>query len=399
MVIWTTVVLDLIGFGIAIPVLPRLAGDKFGLKGFWLGALLATFSLAQFVAARPMGRLSDRIGRKPLIIGSLVGTAVGSLLTAVAPAVWILFLARALDGASGASASVAQAAVGDIASPKQRAKLLGMLGAAFGIGFTVGPAIGALAAWVGDRRTPFFVAAAVAAVNAIAAVFRLPETKPAVGSAAAGSAAAGVVDGSAGGVLGAAVGGAGVGANGALTWRERGLPGLFAVMFLSGLAFSAFESTFSVFTEKRLQFSDVEAGWAFAFVGLVVTIVQGGFIGPAVKRFGELSVLRLALVATGAGMAVMTGVHGWPLLLVALLLLCLGQGLTSPAMSALTVGRIDPSRRAELLGVGQSANSAARVLGPLLGNVAFTHIGTGVPFAGGAVVFGVCAVLMQRRLA
>lgn len=365
--------LDLIGFGIAIPVLPLLAKDRFGLQGFWLGALLATFSLAQLLAARRMGRLSDRYGRKPLIIASLVGTSVGSLLTAIAPAAWVLFLARALDGASGASGSVAQAAVADIAAPADRARLLGLLGAAFGIGFTVGPAIGAVAAAIGGQRAPFYVAAGVAAVNAVAAIVRLPETRKVGGEAIA-----------------PALDAAGAGAR---TWRDGRLPRVFLIMFLSALAFSAFEATFSVFTDERLGFSESQAAWAFAFVGLVVSLVQGGLVGPVVRRFGDLPVLRGAFVATALGLATMTFVDGWPVLLVALTLLCIGQGLAIPSMSALAVGRIAPGVRAEVLGVGQSASAGARVLGPVLGNVAFAHVAVGAPFAVGAAVFAVCVGL------
>jgi DHA1 family tetracycline resistance protein-like MFS transporter len=375
-VIWTTVVLDLVGFGIAVPVLPLLAKDRFGLSGFSLGALLATFSLAQLLAARRMGRLSDRFGRKPLIITSLVGTSIGSLLTAIAPVSWVLFLARAIDGASGASGSVAQAAVADIAAPERRAQLLGMLGAAFGIGFTIGPAIGAVAAGVGGPRAPFYVAAAVAAANAVAAVFRLPETRPAAGPSARTASMSGAE-----------------GQTGARSWREGRLPRLFTIMFLSTIGFSAFEATFSIFTDERLGFSESEAAWAFAFVGLVVSAVQGGAVGPVVRRFGDLRVVRVAFVATAAGLATMTVVEGWPLLLVALTLLCIGQGMAIPSMSSLAVGRIAPDVRAELLGIGQSASAGARVLGPVLGNVAFAHVAVGAPFAAGAALFALCVAL------
>src|SRR3954452_9686568 len=174
-VIWTTVALDLIGFGILFPVLARYARDA-GASPATAGLLVASFSIAQLVFSPLTGRLSDRVGRKPVIIMSLAGTAIESLLTGLAGSLWLLFLGRIIDGASGASVSVAQAAVADVAPPEQRARLRGLLGAAFGAGFALGPAIGGVAALV-SHRLPFFIAAAIAGVNAIAAVKRLPETR------------------------------------------------------------------------------------------------------------------------------------------------------------------------------------------------------------------------------
>ena len=176
--IWTTVALDLVGFGIVAPILGRYA-ERFGASGLEVGLLFASFSLAQFVFAPILGRVSDRVGRKPVIIVSLVGTAVGSFITGAAGALWVLFLGRIIDGASGASVAVAQSAITDIAPPDQRTKLLGMLGAAFGIGFVLGPAVGGLAA-LGGPHVPFYVAGTVAAVNAVVALVRLPETKSVV---------------------------------------------------------------------------------------------------------------------------------------------------------------------------------------------------------------------------
>ena len=173
--IWTTVAIDLIGFGIVAPLLPLYA-KRFGASGLATGALFASFSLAQMIFAPLLGRLSDRIGRKPVIIMSLFGTMVGSLLTGLAGSLPMLFVGRLVDGASGASVSVAQGAVVDISPVARRAKLLGMLSAAFGVGFVLGPAIGGLAS-LGNRRLPFFVAAAISGTNGLVALRRLPETR------------------------------------------------------------------------------------------------------------------------------------------------------------------------------------------------------------------------------
>ncbi|MEY4231094.1 MAG: hypothetical protein RLZZ362_1943, partial [Actinomycetota bacterium] len=152
--LWTTVALDLVGFGIVVPILGRYA-ERYGANGFQVGLLFASFSLAQLVCAPLLGKLSDRIGRKPVIVLSLVGTAIGSFVTGAAGSLGLLFVGRIIDGASGGSLSVAQAAVTDIATPEQRPKLLGMLGAAFGVGFVLGPAIGGLSA-LGGPHVPFY---------------------------------------------------------------------------------------------------------------------------------------------------------------------------------------------------------------------------------------------------
>src|SRR5438132_4592660 len=174
--IWTSVAIDLVGWGIVLPILPLYA-EHFTTSKVTIGVLVAVFSLMQLLFAPVWGRVSDRVGRKPVLIVSLAGTAIGSLLMGVAWSLPILFLGRILDGISGGSVSTAHAAVTDMAEPGQRARLIGLLGAAFGIGFVAGPAIGGLAA-LGGRRVPLLVAAAIAGINAIVAIKRLPETRP-----------------------------------------------------------------------------------------------------------------------------------------------------------------------------------------------------------------------------
>src|SRR5437660_2055833 len=261
--VWTSVAVDLVGFGIVFPLLPLYA-RRFGASAATVGALFASFSVAQLLLAPVWGRLSDRVGRKPVLVLSLAGTAVGSLMTGLAGSLPLLFAGRIVDGMSGASISVAHAAVADVAPPAQRARLFGLLGAAFGVGFVAGPAIGALSA-LGDARLPFFVAAAVAGVNAVAALRRLPETNP--GHRAADHherwvAQTGLEDD----VVVVVEPGADTG--------RPGLPLLLAVAFISLVAYSAFEMTFPFFGAKRLGFHQVSVGGVFAAVGLVLVAVQ-----------------------------------------------------------------------------------------------------------------------------
>lgn len=385
MVIWSTVVVDLIGFGIALPVLGPYARDRFGASGTQVGLLLSAFSAAQFVFAPLLGRMSDRFGRKPVLIGSLVGTALSSLLTGLAGTLWLLFVARLVDGMSGASTSVAQAAVADLAPPHRRTALLGMLGAAFGVGFTVGPAIGALATWLGNPRTPFFVAAALAALNAVIGLVRLPETR---GDPAATDRAAPDRVGGSGGESTASD-------RLATTWRERGLPLLIGTAFGSVLAFSAFEGTFSIFGKARIGFTQATAALAFVIVGVMISAVQLGVVGRVVPAIGELRTLRLGYVLVAGGLTVLSITRSWVLLVPALALLCLGQGMASPTLTSSTVARIHPSSRGAVLGVQQSVASLARVLGPALGGLAFDHVDVAAPLLGAAAFTCACIVIVS----
>ena len=381
-IIWFTIVIDMIGFGIAIPVLGPYVEDRFGASlgdhlGLYVSLLGSAFSLAQWIVAPVMGRLSDRYGRKPVIVVSLFGTAIASALTGAANAFWLVLAARLFDGASGASIGVAQAAVADIAPPRRRAALMGMVGAAFGVGFTVGPAIGALASRFGGRRAPFYVAALIAFVNAVVAIVRLPETKGSmVHDEAAEPAGSPQL---------------------ARTWRDNGLPRLLIVSLVATFAFSAFEQMFTIFGKRGINgFTQESAGWAFVIVGVVVSVVQGALVGRARIRFGELPLLRYGLMTTAAGMAVLALTTSWLLLVPALVLLSAGQGFASPTMTAAVTNRIAPDRRGALMGVQQSWNSLARVLGPLAGGLAFDHIGISAPFVANAALFGVASLLTLR---
>jgi MFS transporter, DHA1 family, tetracycline resistance protein len=388
--LWVTVALDLVGFGIVIPIL-ALYAKRFGASPTRIGLLGSVFSLAQFVAAPLWGRLSDRIGRKPVIIASLVGTAVASLVCGLAGSLWLLFVARAVDGASGGSLATAQAAASDLAPPEERARLLGLLGAAFGVGFVLGPAIAGIAALVGRAvwpndplapgRVAFFTAAFIAGANAVAAWVRLPETRRIVAPDSTGASRSSTD---------ASPNGAGSGL--AQSWRDGGLPVLFGVAFVSVAAFSAFETTFSLFNQNRLHFDEGAVAAVFVTVGVLVGVVQGGLLRPVMARFGEVSTLRMGLVFNAFGLLSLAFVHRWWLLGPPLVLLCAGQGLTAPSLTLAAVNRTDPQRRGAVLGAQQSVGSLARVGGPLLGGYLFQHAGVPVPYLVGAGLLAVCGV-------
>lgn len=353
--IWTTVALDLVGFGIIVPILGHYA-ETFGASGVQVGLMFATFSIAQMVCAPVLGRISDRVGRKPVIIFSLIGTAVGSIVTGMAGALWVLFLGRALDGASGASVAVAQGAVADIAPPDQRAKLMGMMGAAFGVGFVVGPALGGLAA-LGGPHVPFFVAGGIAAVNAVVAIFRLPETKPDTSHVHE--------------------------KHGKRSALSPALQRFAIVGFLSMLGFAGFESTFSLWGKENVHFGFTSgtASLVFVFVGITLVAVQGGLIGLLTTRLGSRKLLRLGLVLVAVGLLLLSVATSWVVLLVALFLLSMGQGFSGPSGGSLVAELAPVERRGEAIGYQQSTSAFGRIAGPVMAGALFDRIGISAPFA------------------
>lgn len=354
-VIWSTVALDMVGFGIVAPILGRYA-DRFGASGLHVGLLFASFSLAQMVCSPLLGRVSDRVGRKPVIVVSLIGTAVGSFVTGIAGALWVLFVGRIVDGASGASIAVAQSAVVDLGKPEQRPRMLGLLGMAFGVGFVVGPALGGLAA-LGGPHVPFFVAAALAAVNAIAAVIRLPET----------SASRGVRERS--------------------PRSPRRVNRFIVIGFFSALPFAGFEATFSLFGGARFDLTEGSTAAIFFGIGVAMSIVQGALIGPLTKRFGSVALLRIGLALVAAGLVVLGGAAVWVVLGGALLLIVVGSGVSNPSLTTLVANTAPVDRRGEVLGFQQSAGALARVVGPPLAGLSFDQVGIGAPYSLGALIF------------
>ena len=394
--VWATVAMDMVGFGIMLPVLPLYAED-FGASPAMAAAVIAVFSAAQMVAAPLWGRLSDRIGRKPVLIAALIGSSIGSLVTGLAGVLWILFLGRVLDGASGSSYAVGQAAVADLAEPEDRPRLLGLLAAAFGVGFVAGPLIGSIAA-LGGRQLPFFVAAALAAGNAIVALGRRPAGR------AAGRAADRSADGSAGPTAGRGAGpaeGPGPRPGRLALWGASG-PAVRRLAVLSLVAmvgFAGFEATFAMLVERRFpDVGDPTVYGLFASIGLLMVLVQTRIVGPVNARLGTRSALRAALSLVAAGMVVLAMGGGWAGLAIALVLLVVGQGVFGPTLSNATVETVGADGRGSALGLQQSAGALGRIIGPLLAGVLFGRVAVGAPYlVAAALALAAMAVVPRPR--
>ena len=368
-VIWTTVALDLVGFGIVAPILGRYA-ERFGANPFTVGLLFASFSLAQFAFAPVLGRLSDRVGRKPIILVSLFGTAIGSVVTGAAGTLWLLFLGRIIDGASGASVSVAQGAVADVVEPKDHPRAFGLLGAAFGVGFVVGPALGALSALRGPHL-PFYVAGAVAFVNGIVAIFRLPETHHDRGPRHASEKSV----------------------------HSRELWRLVTVAFVAVAAFSGFEATFALLAERRFSLNEAGIAAVFVCIGLFLVFVQTGVVRPVGERLGVRGSVSAGLAFNGVGLVMLAFATEWVVLVPALALLVFGQGLTTPNFTAMVVGGVSSRQRGEALGFQQSASAFARVIGPAIAGFLFHHVGLPAPYLVAAALCGFGLAALHWNLA
>jgi multidrug resistance protein len=364
LVIFITVFIDLIGFGIVIPVLPYYAeGTKFGATPSQVGLLFASYSILQLIFAPVLGRLSDKHGRRPVLLISLLGTALGFLILGFATTLWMLFVGRIIDGISGGNISTAQAYIADVTTKENRAKGMGLIGAAFGLGFVFGPAIGGiLSRW--GMNVPFFFAGGLAVANAILLFFTLPETvtpdHPARVSAASGRSWKQLA--------------------GAL--RNRALASVMAVYFLGIVAFSMMTASFSLFMMFRMGYDAFHNGWIFAFVGVISAIIQGGLIGRLVKKFGEPPLVIVGALLFAGSLVVLPLVKPSTGLVTILLIAAttsIAQALSAPTLSSLASKSASAADQGSVLGVMQSVASLARAVGPSLAAVliasAVAHVG------------------------
>ncbi|MBV8858929.1 MAG: MFS transporter [Acidobacteria bacterium] len=350
LVIFVTVFIDLVGFGIVIPVLPfYVEGTKFDASPRVVGLLFASYSVMQLVFTPILGRLSDRHGRRPVLFFSLLGTSLGFFVLGFATTLWMLFAGRIIDGITGGNISTAQAYIADVTTEENRAKGMGLIGAAFGLGFIFGPAIGGiLSRW--GAHVPFLFAGALSLANATLLYFVLPETvtpdHPARTSAATGRWSQLV-----------------------RALKQSRLAFVLAVYFLFVTAFSVMTASFGLFTLYRFGFDAHDTGWIFAFVGVVGAVIQGGLIGRLVKTFGEppLVIVGALLFALSLVLIPFTGPHTGTLALLALgALFALGNGLATPSLTSLASKSAGAGEQGGVLGVTQSVASLSRVAGPLL---------------------------------
>jgi DHA1 family tetracycline resistance protein-like MFS transporter len=350
-VIFITVFIDLVGFGIVIPVLPFYAeGTRFGATPRGVGLLFASYSVMQLVFAPVLGRLSDKYGRRPVLLISLLGTSVGFLILGFATTLWMLFVGRIIDGISGGNISTAQAYIADVTTKENRAKGMGLIGAAFGLGFVFGPAIGGvLSRW--GIHVPFLFAGALAFANAVLLYFTLPETitpdHPARVSAATGRGWRRLIE----------------------SLKNPRLGFVLTIYFLSIVAFSIMTASFSLFLMFRFGYDAFHNGWVFAYVGIISAAIQGGLIGKLVKRFGEpwlVIVGTLMFTASLFASPFIGPVSGVIGILLTGGVSAIGNALNAPTLTSLASKAASENEQGAIMGVTQSVASLARAVGPAL---------------------------------
>ncbi len=341
-VVYFTVFLDLLGFGIILPWLPYYAATL-GASGIGLGLLFTAYSLAQLIGAAVLGRLSDRYGRRPVMLMSLVGSMSGLVFCGLATSLLSLCLARAVAGLFGGSISIAQAYVADVTTRAERARYMGFVGASIGLGFVIGPALGAgfIALGLGFPAVAF-TAAGLAGLNLVLAIWRLTESRSRSATNDRWSFEA---------------------------WsnalRQPGLARVLSATFLTTLAFVSMETTFAFLGRDRFGLDNLKFGLVLTYVGVIMIIVQGALIGRLTKRFGIQRVAATGAVLMGAALTSLPIAPALIWALIALGFLAAGQGLVVPSLSALTSRLAAADRQGAVLGVGQSLGAAARAFGPL----------------------------------
>ena len=427
--IFVIVLIDLLGLTIIIPLLPLYA-TAFGANALTIVLLGAAYPIMQFIGAPLLGRLSDRFGRKPVLLVSQLGTFIGFILLGLANALPLLFLARIVDGVSGANISTAQAAITDSTTEKTRTQGLGLLGAAFGLGFIVGPIIAFVSLGLSgnDYRVPAFVAAGFSALSILLTWFWFHETLPADRR--------GKSDAKAAASFGAMLQ--------ALRRPEVGL--LLALMFFQQIAFGGFEQLLALFTLNRLGFDARANSAIFVFVGIIVVAVQGGFIGPWSRRFGDRRLIYLGLATLAVGLALTsltpnqalpvysraalqaelssstdsqthenpvtqdlavsipdesqtgTGWSGLIWILAAMIPAAIGGGILQPSINSLITKRVDVTEVGGTLGISAAFYSAANAIAPLLGGAIFQAFGSTAPFLSFGAIMAVLLVLSMQNI-
>jgi DHA1 family tetracycline resistance protein-like MFS transporter len=362
LIVFLTIFVNLVGFGIIIPLLPFYA-ETFGASPLVVGLLFAMFSLCQLVASPVLGDLSDRYGRRPVLVFSLAGTVLSFVLLAVAQSITMLFVARIIDGLSGGNISTARAYVADVTEPQDRARAYGLLGAAFGLGFIFGPALSGMLARV-SYTAPIWAAAAITLVATLMAWLWLPETVHRV-HAGTGNPFRYLPE----------------------LVRRPIVRRILAIDFVYWFALAIFQTTFGLFVAARFGFDAVSTGYFFAGFGLLGVIVQGGFIRPIVRRVGDKQTFIAGLVLGAIGLAAAAVTHSVAMFALTLLPLSLGMGFGMPTITSLVSRAAGAHEQGRLQGAANAIESLSRTLGPVWGAALLQSFGDASPYLSAAAFF------------
>ena len=371
LVLFVTILVNLIGFGIIIPLLPFYA-EQFGASPIVIGLLFASFSIAQLVAAPLLGEWSDRWGRRPVLILSLIGTAVSFAMLAVAGSLTMLFAARIVDGLSGGNITTARAYIADVSTEENRAKMYGFLGAAFGLGFILGPALGGAFSHI-SYTAPIWVAVAVTVAATVMAWLWLPETVHRA-HAASGFSLKTITE----------------------LFHRPYLRTLLAVDLIYWMSFAVYQTTFALFGARRFGFGVAETGYMLAAFGLLGVVVQGGMVGPIVARLGERTTLAIGLALTAFAWGGSAITYSLPVLVLLLVPGAIGIGLCNATLSALVSKTAAPGEQGRVQGAAGALESVGRASGPIWGNGMLQAFGEGSAYIAAAALLAGASFTVSR---
>ncbi|MBP9670412.1 MFS transporter [Candidatus Woesebacteria bacterium] len=377
MTIFLVVFIDLLGFGIILPLLPYIA-EKYAATPLMIGLLSGAYSLFQFIAGPILGRLSDRYGRKKLLIISQLGSMAGYVLLALAGSLPLLFISRIIDGITGGNISIAQAYMADVTTKETRAKGMGLLGAAFGIGFMFGPAIGGYLSKYGFAAPALF-AAGISALSTVATTLFLTETvnvKKAKESPRT-----------------------------AMTFTELKrvlktppISTLLIIFFLLSLGFSGMQGTYALFVQAKFGWGPTQVGYIFALIGIVAIITQIRVLSFATSNFGEYKTLVWSVLILAMGFGLIGATSYLPLFIIGNALIPLGNSLANPTLTAIATESIPPAEYGETLGLLQSSGSLGRIFGPVAAGAIYSFGGHNSPMIVSAMIFVAISVLVIPQL-
>lgn len=374
LLIFFTVFIDLVGFGLIIPVLPTYA-QQLHASEWEVGCLIACYSVMQFLFTPFWGRLSDKVGRRPILLVSLAASALGYLIWGFSSSLAMLFVARAVAGAGNANIAVAQAYVSDVTTPENRAKGMGLVGAAFGLGFVLGPAIGGFCVGMGLQAIGF-IAAGLSLLDLVLTIFMLPE--PPVRSNAATERFSKDKN---------------FYFN---TINDPKLRTSLLIFFISTFAFANMEATIVMLTHKQFQFTAEQNSWMFTYIGLLIVFVQGGMIHRLTKKYGEKKLIGIGSIMVAIGLILTPITANLWVLGLALFFLAIGSGLNNPANQSMLSKLAPAERTGGVLGVGQSLSTLGRIAGPIVGGFSFQYLGMSSPYYIGAVAMVVAFILSLK---
>jgi DHA1 family tetracycline resistance protein-like MFS transporter len=376
--VFFTIFLDILGFGILVPVIPFLV-QPFDSSALIIGLLTVAFSFSQFLAAPVLGVMSDRWGRRPILIISIIGAAIAYTAFGAAHALWVFFLARIVDGLSGGNISTAQAYIADVSPPADRAKNFGLIGAAFGAGFVLGPAIGGILSQV-SLSAPAYLAGGLSILSAIFAYYMLPESLPPERRRTE-----------------------------PFTWHDFNPFGRllffmkqpillqnFTAMLTIGLAMNALRSNFAVYAREALQYDASHVGYLYAYLGTIVVFTQMVLVRHLAPKLGEKNTALIGFSAMIIGFLWMGTEPDLLQIMMIMPLIAVGNGLCFPTITAMNSHAVKDSEQGGVMGAQQSVNSMAMMIGPFIAGWAFDHISMGAPYSM-AAAFLIFGLLMSLR--